>query len=140
MKVQPKLLVISILVILLSAGCIERTREALSPELRIRIVDHWIEEKNPDGNAPMKEHNWLYVKLNISNNNEDVDHDLKFNRFFLGSWDDNVYWCLGIMNNDTIIEKGAQGNFVLYFEIPEGAVPEWIEYTNTMGKEYRAFF
>jgi hypothetical protein len=106
----------------------------------MQIMDHWIENSDPDGNTPMKDHVWLFVEMNISNRNENIDHDLKFNRFFLGSTDGKEQWCMGILNNDTLIENGASKNITLFFELPEGADPDWIEYSNTMGEEYRSYF
>lgn len=140
MKVPKPALLLSIFLLAILPGCLDLMEEDLSPELEIDIIDHWTNTTAPDEGTAMKDHVWLMVKLNFSNNNEKVDHNIKFNRMFLGASDGNEYWCKGMDPEESGLEHGTSGEFTFLFEIPAGLEPEWIEYQNTMGERFRGHF
>jgi hypothetical protein len=140
MELRPACTIPILLVLLLVPGCIDLMEEDLSPELTLSIEDQYEEIDDDELGPAMKDHFWLCIKLNITNQNDRVDHNLKYNRMFMGCSDGVKYWCREASPEDPLIEHGTSELVAFYFEIPEGINPEWIEYQNTMGEKYRVEF
>ena len=124
-------LIIAIIATILTVGCLESVDQILDPDLIITVEDTWAQNETDDGKAPLSDHEWFHVKINITNNNEEGPHPIDVYQFF-ARIGDNWIWCRGPPGGETMIEPGETFEMTIYFEVEIGERPTQLEYRRTV--------
>ncbi|MCK5772829.1 MAG: hypothetical protein KAH57_03495 [Thermoplasmata archaeon] len=129
MKLYP--FVITILLTILTIGCLESVDEMLDPDLTIAVEDTWTQNETDDNLLPLSDHEWFYININITNNNEEGSHPIDVNQFFAKIGDDWL-WCRGPPGGETMIDPDESLILTIYFEVEVGERPTELEYRRTV--------
>lgn len=112
-------------------GCTDEVKETLNPDLDIEMVSYDERNETEEGYRPTSDHTWLFITLNITNNNEEGPVPITAYHFYI-TYPDEV-WCRGYEgDSEPNIEPGEFILFTIYFEIEEGKEYERMEYRRTL--------
>lgn len=134
MRYEPSL-ILAVLLFSIAAGCTESVKETLSPELTITIESMNYRNETDEGYVPLPDHVWLYLELNITNNNEKGSVPVTAYQFFLiDNYDDEV-WCRGYVgSSEPTVAPGESIDFTIYFQTTPGREFVRLEYRRTLSE------
>lgn len=121
--------VIPIVLVILTAGCIEEIEEALDPDLDLKVLDvHFINETE-EGYTPISNHVWTVLSINMTSRNDKGSHPVSVLKFFARSTENEWIWCRGYLgDDDLLLGPGESLHFDIYFEVHESDKLEYLEY------------
>ncbi len=130
-SVKLHVVIIAILASLLTVGCLENVDEMLDPDLTITVEDTWAQNETDDGMLPLSDHEWFYININVTNNNDEGPHPIDVNQFF-AKIENEWIWCRGPPGEETMIDPGETLEMTIYFEVSIGERPTELEYRRTV--------
>ncbi len=130
---QRILLIFPIVLIFMSiSGCTEDLEGTLKPDLEIEVLQSEHRNETEEGYLPTSGNTWLYLTLNITNNNEEGSVPITAYHFFLIKGDDEV-WCRGFEGDgEPNISPEDTEEFIIYFEIKITSTFDRLEYRRTL--------
>lgn len=121
-----------IIISLLISGCTEDLEGTLKPDLEIEVLKSEYRNQTEEGYIPTSGNTWLYLTLNITNNNEEGSVPITAYHFFLIKGDDEV-WCRGFEgDSEPNISPGNTEEFIIYFEVKITSIFDRLEYRRTL--------
>jgi hypothetical protein len=137
-KIQHFLLILCLLPIL--SGCTEDLEGTLKPDLEIEVLNSEYRNETEEGYLPTSGNTWLYLTLNITNNNEEGSVPITAYHFFLLNEKDEV-WCRGFEGDlEPDISPGNTEVFIIYFEVEINSDFDHLEYRRTLKDPIRIEF
>ncbi len=114
------------------SGCLEEVSETLKPDLEITVLKKEFRNETEEGYLPTTGNTWLFLDLNITNNNEKGSVPITAYQFFLIRGDEET-WCRGYEgDSEPSISPGENISFIIYFEVKETSTYDHLEYRRTL--------
>jgi hypothetical protein len=118
--------------IIFFCGCTDEITETLKPDLAIQIIEREFRNETGEGYVPTSGSTWLFLSLNITNNNEEGSVPITAYHFFLINKEEEV-WCRGFEGeSEPSIDPGETIRFIIYFEVETTTVFDRLEYRRTL--------
>ena len=123
--------IILIIFIIPLSGCTDEIKETLNPDLDIIMISYEHRTITEEGYKPINDHVWLFITLNITNNNDEGPVPITAYQFYL--IDPDEIWCRGFEgDSEPTVQPGDHTLFTIYFEIEEGKSYHLMEYRRTL--------